>query len=76
MTPSPENETCEETSKQMRERVNQNAPVWRHVREKQRTACGVVRESGERSGNGYHDADEQRKRKVGERRRRPSPAET
>ena len=76
MTPSPEDETCEETSKQMRERMNQNAPAWKCEREKQRTAGGAARESGEGSGQGYYDADKPRMRNDDERRHRPSPAET
>ena len=67
MIPSPENETCEETSKQMKERVNQIAPAWNCVREKQRTTGGGARESDEGSGQGYYDADEQRMRKCDER---------
>ena len=76
MTPSLENETCEETSKLTRERVNQNEPAWKHVREKQRTAGSAARESGEGREQCYYDVDERRTRKGDKRRRRPSLAET
>ena len=52
MTPSPENETCEETSKQMWERVNQTSRAWKGVKVNQRTGGGAEQVSGEGSRQG------------------------
>ena len=76
MTSSPENETCEETSRRTKEQASQIERAWKGAKENQRTAGGAERESGEGSGQDWHDVGELRKRKGDERRRQPWPVGT
>ena len=48
MTPSPENETCEETSRRTQGQESQNERAWMDEKVNQRTGSGAERESDER----------------------------